>query len=194
MRTYRLVSKACRLQRAREMVGRGFRPAQGGAKTRLVAFIVCYGAALGAPLSTSANEVRSANSLQTSSALGFTVIIPAILQIQENQHPATLTSTASPVSRISAIQNIVLLSTLRKGFCMNLQLTNLQLVDWHVTVSGSAGTSIEPAGGGYRLCMARAGRYKLALQHSFSPSTKHDGASTAATEISWPISLSLSNP
>lgn len=198
MRTYKLVPKPCWATCARVAAAKGLHPAQSGAKIRLAAFILCCGGALGAHFSISANEVQSANSRQTMSssrsALGLAVVIPTVLQIQENRHPLFLTSTAAPGSRISATQDIVLLTTLRRGFCVDLQLTNLQLVDWQLTVSGSTGTSIEPAGSGYRLCLARAGRYKLALQHSFSPNIRPDGASTAATEFVWPVGISLSTP
>ena len=51
---------------------------------------------------------------------------------------------------------------------MDLRLTQQQLTDWQLSVSGSAGTRIEPSEGGYRLCVGRAGRYEVALQHDFS--------------------------
>lgn len=184
MRTFRLISTIFRL-----------RITPGSAKNCLAAMILCCGAASGSTLSTPTNQVQIANSRQTNRALDFTIVVPAILQILENRHPSLITSPAFPASRISVTQDIVLLSTLRKGFCMDLGLSNVQLVEWQLTVSGgSAGTSVERVGGGYRLCMARAGRYKLALQHSFNTSNLLIGAATPPTEFGWPVSLSLSTP
>ena len=90
------------------------------------------------------------------------------------------------------LQRLVLVSTLGKGFCMDLRLTQQQLTDWQLRVSGSAGTRIEPSEGGYRLCVGRAGRYEVALQHDFS---LKDGARQGlAPALDWPVNVSLASP
>jgi hypothetical protein len=87
---------------------------------------------------------------------------------------------------------LVLVSTLHKGFCMDLQLSQRQITDWQVRVSGSPGTWLESSGGGYRLCAGRAGRYDVALQHDFG--LKDSLRGNVASAIEWPVSLNLSAP
>ena len=79
-----------------------------------------------------------------------------MLRLLENSHPSSLPVADAPSAHISVLQRLVLVSTLGKGFCMDLRLTQQQLTDWQLRVSGSAGTRIEPSEGGYRLCVGRA--------------------------------------
>ena len=142
-------------------------------------------------------------------ALDFAIVIPAILRLLENDHPTELDTLAGPAAPISALHRVVLVSTLRSGFCMDLRLNPLQngqarVADWQVqlaTLSGAAaasGVRLEAFDGGWRVCARRVGRFELALQHAFSlqPSAAI-AASTAAghgTALNWPVALSLSTP
>lgn len=147
---------------------------------------------LWAPSGASAHEVSSADGSKASALLDFSIIIPVVLRIIENSHPPLLPVADTQTSRISATQRMVLVSTLRKGFCMNLQLTRSQVSDWQLQVSGSAGTRIEPSEGGYRVCTNRAGRYDLALQHDFK--LKDDTRGNFASALDWPVNVSLASP
>ena len=120
------------------------------------------------------------------------IIIPAVLRVIENSHPSSLPIADTQTSRISAMQRMVLVSTLGKGFCMDLRLTQSQLANWQIQVSGSTGTWIQPSEGGYRLCTGRAGRYELALQHAFS--LKGGTRGNLAPALDWPVSMSLAAP
>lgn len=155
------------------------------------AIALCAGVLWG-PTSASANDTLSADGRQASAVVNFSIIIPAVLRIIENSHPSSLPGADPQTSRISAMQRMVLVSTLRKGFCMDLQLTQRQLADWQVQLSGSAGTWIEPSEGGWRLCAGRAGRYELALQHDFS--LKDGTRGKLAPALDWPVSISLTAP
>lgn len=147
--------------------------------------------ALWAYSSASAHEALSVNESKAGALLDFSIIIPVVLRILENNHPPSL-PVADATSRISATQRMVLMSTLRKGFCMNLQLTRAQVGEWQLRVSGSAGTRIEPSEGGYRVCTSHAGRYDLALQHDFK---LRDGArENSALALDWPVNVSLASP
>lgn len=155
------------------------------------ALALCAGV-LWSPAPALAHETLSADGRQASAALNFSIIIPAVLRIIENSHPPSLPAADPQTSRISAMQRMVLVSTLRKGFCMDLQLTQPQLADWQVQISGSAGAWIQPSEGGYRLCSGRAGRYELALQHDFS--LKDGTRGKLAPALDWPVNVSLSAP
>jgi hypothetical protein len=146
-------------------------------------------------------------------AVDFAVVIPAILRLLQNDHPAELQPLAGPAAPISALQRVVLVSTLRSGFCMDLRLNALtagqaQVADWQVqlaALSGAAtasGARVEAFDGGWRVCTRRAGRFELALQHAFSmqPRAAAPGVNLAidttsqAASLGWPVAISLSTP
>jgi hypothetical protein len=146
-------------------------------------------------------------------AVDFAVVIPAILRLLENDHPAELQPLAGPAAPISALQRVVLVSTIRSGFCMDLRLNSLtagqaQVADWKVqlaALSGAAaasGARVEAFDGGWRVCTRRAGRFELALQHAFSmqPRAMASGVNLAigttgqTASLGWPVAISLSTP
>jgi hypothetical protein len=154
---------------------------------------------------------------RNSGAIDFAIVIPAVLRLLKNDHPAELRPLAGPASLISALQRVVLVSTLRSGFCMDLRLNPLPVgqtpvADWQVSLaalSGAAaasGARVEAFEGGWRVCTRRAGRFELALQHAFSlqPSAVASGPALTgsapggvpgvATTLGWPVALSLSTP
>ena len=145
-------------------------------------------------------------------AVDFAIVIPAILRLLENDHPAELHVLAETASPISALQRVVLISTLRSGFCMDLRLKPMHggqahVVDWQVrlaTLSGGAAVNarVEAFDGGWRVCARRAGHFELALQHAFNLQTSLRTPVTNAltraigetTAIGWPVALSLTTP
>ncbi|UUZ74532.1 hypothetical protein LP414_19115 [Polaromonas sp. P1(28)-13] len=165
----------------------------GAGKAASIVAIAIFGASLqAASTPTLANGTFSSDSQQSSAALDLRIIIPPILRILENNYPRSLPAADTQTSRISALQRMVLVSTLPKGFCMDLQLTQRQVTDWQLHVSGSAGAWIQSSEGGYRLCAGRAGRYEVALHHDFSLRDSMRG--TMAPALDWPVHLSLTTP
>jgi hypothetical protein len=162
--------------------------------SRLMALSVLLAAFFCTPLSARAGEMLSVDKSQASTKLDFAIVIPAVLRILEDSHPAALFSADTTGSLISATQRMVLVSTLGKGFCMDLQLNQQQVAGWQLNVSGSAGTRVEAADGGYRVCALRPGRFELALQHAFSLKERKPGADALASNFSWPVSVSLVTP
>lgn len=158
----------------------------------LIPVISLLAGLLWAPASASASESLSADGHRASAVANFSIIIPAVLRIVENSHPRLLPAADTKTSRISALQRMVLVSTLGKGFCMDLQLTRRQIADWQVQLSGSKGAWVQASEGGYRVCTSRAGRYELALQHDFS--LKDDVRGALAPALDWPVSMSLAAP
>lgn len=120
--------------------------------------------------------------------LGFTARFPQVLRIFENTHPVALSPPDQQTSRVSALQRLVLVSTLPRDFCMDLQIAEHQLNDWQLQISTGAGTWLQRAAGGYRLCTARAGRYDVALQHDLKAVRSTDQARV------WPIVVSITTP
>lgn len=153
------------------------------------------------------NEPRKAG------VVDFAIIVPAILRLLENDHPTELLSLAGPALPVSAFQRVVLVSTMRSGFCMDLRLNPMpggqaHVADWQVQVAALSGVAsvsvarVDAFDGGWRVCARRAGRFELALQHAFSlqPSARAaeanapTGAIGDATAIGWPVALSLTSP
>lgn len=159
---------------------------------RIISAFVTGTVVLVSPVSAPAHEALGTDGQPVSTALRFNIIIPAVLRIIENRHPSSLPATDTQTLRISARQHMVLVSTLRKGFCMDLGLTHPLVVNWQVQVSGSASTWIESSVGGYRLCAGHAGRYDLSLQHEFG--LKEVTRGSMAPAIDWPVSVSLAAP
>lgn len=153
------------------------------------AFLACL---LAMPPMAMANGTFSPQGQPSAAALDIRVMIPAILRILEDSHPHSLIRENEKSTSVSALQRLVLVSTLGKGFCMDLQLSQRQLTDWRLRVSGSPGTWVEPSGAGYRLCAGRSGRYDIALQHDFN--VKRSPTEPVADAIGWPVSTNLSAP
>ena len=136
------------------------------------------------------------------SPVDFAVVIPAILRLLENDHPGLLSPLNDTALLVSALQRVVLVSTLRAGFCLDLRLHPLQtgesrVAGWQMQLAelsgAGTGARVEAFEGGWRVCTRRAGRYELALQHAFS--LRPIAASTGeAAALGWPVALSLSAP
>ena len=83
-----------------------------------------------------------------------------------------------------------MLSTLRKGFCLNLRLTSREVAHWKLQLSGGPDARMEATAEGYRLCFLQAGRHALALSHSFVMR----GQPASPDPVDWPVYLSLAAP
>jgi hypothetical protein len=161
-------------------------------KKHLIPAIALSAGLLGVSTYDSFNRTPSTDSRKATAEIGIKVVVPAVLRITRDTHPLSLAAADAQTSSVSALQQMVLVSTLRQGFCMNLQLTQGKIASWQIQVSGSAGTWIEPSEGGYRLCANHSGRYDLALQHTF---TLKDGLRENQTAaVDWPVSVSLAAP
>lgn len=154
----------------------------------------------------------NANDLRKPSAVNFAIVIPAMLRLLENDHPTSLPAFAEISSPISAQQRVVLVSTMKSGFCMDLRLNPMRgdqahVADWQVQLAAlpnaaAARARVESVDGGWRVCARHAGRFELALQHAFSlqpslktPTTNSLSARMGKTiAIDWPVALSLSTP
>lgn len=166
-----------------------------------------------APLIAVVPAVVNDTGARKTDAVDFAIVIPAVLRLLENDHPTELSTLAEPATPISALQRVVLVSTLRSGFCMDLRLNprhagQVQVTDWQVqlaALSGAAvasGARVEAFEGGWRVCTRRAGRFELALQHAFSMHPRAVSASgnvpieamSQTTALGWPVALSLSTP
>ena len=151
----------------------------------------CFQAGLTAALLV-ATQLASAgepppSGTRADSALDIAIVIPPLLRILEDDHPQHLPNASAP-----AVQRVVLVSTLRSGFCIDLRLrvaanTGAAPNHWQVSLAAPSAVRLESAGGGWRACARRAGRYEVALQHEFN------GAAAPAGR-SWPVALSLTTP
>jgi hypothetical protein len=120
---------------------------------------------------------------RASAALDFRIIIPPVMQVLENSHPGELQADASGV--LSAQQRLVVVSNMKRGFCVSLRMAEPQLAGWRLQHSSlEAGVRLEPAADGYRLCTSRPGRYTLQLQHEF-------GHTDLKTAQRWPLQTDL---
>lgn len=148
---------------------------------RLTALIASLGwllapiPSLGESVLISGSESRGA-----SATLNFRIVIPPMMKIMENSHPPQL--DAGTDGALSAEQRLVVLSNLKRGFCVTLRLARSDLGTWRMDTADDNGVSLSPVSDGYRLCSARPGRYTLVLRHRF------DGVDTGQQALrDWPV-------
>ena len=144
-----------------------------------------------------ANESFAAKDKAASAALTFTIHIPSVLRVLENHHPEQL----AVGDDATAEQRLLLVSSMRNGFCAELGLMWGNTADWQlqiISASGSTGAWLDSTPAGYRLCARKPGRYALTLQHRFSwqeSLTGHDKTqSQGERSMQWPVNLSLTSP
>lgn len=117
-----------------------------------------------------------------SAALNFRIVIPPVMQVLENSHPRALVADAS--GTLTGQQRLVVLSNMKRGFCVSLRTAEPQRAGWRLQqTSDIGGVSLQPAQDGYRLCATRPGRYTLQLQHAFD--------ATASSAPVWPVQTDL---
>lgn len=119
-----------------------------------------------------------------SASLNFRIIIPPMMKVMENSHPVQLTAGAD--GDLSAEQRLVVLSTMKRGFCVTLRLATPGVDRWQLHSPPAHGVSLTPVEDGYRICSARAGRYNLVLQHRFGVNAP------AQQAMHWPVQTDIS--
>jgi len=118
-----------------------------------------------------------------SATLNFRIVIPPVMRVLENSHPQQIDPEADG-SR-NALQKLVVMSNLKRGFCVTLRRADPALDGWQLSTAPQSGVQISPVADGYRLCSVRPGRYTLLLQHQFGSSPASNSA------LNWPIQTDL---
>ena len=121
---------------------------------------------------------------KASASLDFRIVIPPIVQVLENSHPVQLAAEAG--GDWSGEQRLVVLSTMKRGFCITLRMNSPDVEGWRLKTEQTGGVQLSPVSEGYRLCTARAGRYTLLLQHDF------EAARNTSESLRWPVQTDIS--
>ena len=132
-----------------------------------------------------ADTARAEPGSKASAHLNFRILVPAVAQLELNQHPLQTVADDLDRGMHRAEQRLVVFSNLRRGLCMQLRLALPQVSGWQVQVADPASASLTPLGGdGYRLCTQRIGRTAIALVHRFE-------AHGQAQPLPWPVQTEL---
>ena len=147
--------------------------------------IACVLLMLAAPLSARPeSRLATGANASASAALDLRVVVPPMTRVLDNRHPASLWAAGGAPE---AHQELVVLTTLRQGFCARLRLTSPEVRDWTLRTR-APGVSVQRTGEGYRVCSPRHGRHTLALHHEFALRDPAD----ARAPIPWPVQTELS--
>ena len=119
----------------------------------------------------------------SSASLDFRIIIPPIMRVLENSHPVELDPVLG--GDWSAEQRLVVLSTMKRGFCITLRMNTPEVDAWRLKTEQTGGITLSPVNDGYRLCTPRAGRYTLLLQHDFEAARNTSGS------LRWPVQTDI---
>ena len=120
-------------------------------------------------------------------SLDFRIIIPPIMRVLENSHPLSLDAEAS--GDWSAQQRLVVVSNMKRGFCVTLRMSTPEVNDWRLTTA-QHDITLTQVSDGYRLCAPRAGRYTLLLDHEFNAANKSSGTTTTGA-LRWPVQTDI---
>lgn len=116
-------------------------------------------------------------------SLDFRIVIPPIVQVLENSHPLQMNALVG--GDWSAEQRMVVLSTMKRGFCVTFRVNSPDVEAWRLQAEQTGGITLSPMNDGYRLCAPRAGRYTLRLQHDF------DAARDTTESLRWPVQTDI---
>jgi hypothetical protein len=157
-------------------------------RSTLSSTLLCSLALLLAPLPSQAESGFAPPGGKASGSLDFRIIIPPIMRVLENSHPTELQANAS--GTLSGQQRLVVLSNMKRGFCVTLRRADAQNASgWNLLNAGEqSGVTLTPVADGYRLCTAHPGRYTMLLQHEFGAAT----ATGTQTALRWPVQTDLS--
>ncbi|WP_066258651.1 hypothetical protein [Hydrogenophaga flava] len=153
------------------------------AHRRLSALAVSLGLVL-APAASQGEAQITTLAPATSGALDFRIVIPPVMRVLENSHPPQLTSGAD--GSLGGQQRLVVLSNMKRGFCVTLRLRSPDVEQWQVRADPEPGVTLQPAGQAYRLCSDRPGRYTMVLQHQFGAPAHAPGAAQV-----WPVQTDI---
>ncbi|MGE0098906.1 MAG: hypothetical protein AB7S86_11220 [Hydrogenophaga sp.] len=151
--------------------------------TRLPAALLAAGLLL-TPAAGMSESALGGQARPASAALDFRIIIPPVMQVLENSHPVQLAAEAS--GDWSAEQRLVVVSNMKRGFCVTLRMNAPEVEAWRLQPVQSRGMALTPVADGYRMCSMRPGRYTLLLQHEFNAAT---GNSQGA--MAWPVQTDI---
>ncbi len=118
-----------------------------------------------------------------SASVDIRIIVPPIMRVLENSHPVQLEPLVD--GDWSAEQRLVVLSTMKRGFCITLRVNTPDVDAWRLKTEQTGGITLSPVSDGYRLCTPRAGRYTLLLQHDFEASRN------ISRSLSWPVQTDI---
>ena len=128
--------------------------------------------------------VSGAGNSGSSASVDIRIVVPPVMQVLENSHPSQL--GVSVDGQWNAQQKLVVMSTMKRGFCVTLRLATPQVNDWQLQTPQEGGATLSAVADGYRLCTARAGRYTLLLQHAFAADNALPGEA-----LRWPVRTDL---
>ncbi|MBU7576205.1 MAG: hypothetical protein KAF64_22790 [Hydrogenophaga sp.] len=132
---------------------------------------------------TSIGESVLAHQGQAGASLDFRIVIPPIMRVLENSHPQLLDTTDGEAS---AEQRLVVMSNMKRGFCVSLRRAAPQLGTWELQTAPQSGVQLSPVADGYRLCGTRPGQYTVLLQHRFGTTDSR------ASALHWPVQTDIS--
>lgn len=128
--------------------------------------------------------ITGASNSGASASVDIRIVVPPVMQVLENSHPSQLGVAVD--GQWSAQQKLVVMSTMKRGFCVTLRLATPEVDGWQLQTLQEGGTTLSPVADGYRLCTARAGRYTLLLQHAFAADNALSGQA-----LRWPVRTDL---
>ncbi|WP_382322276.1 hypothetical protein ACFJI0_21765 [Hydrogenophaga sp. UC242_53] len=88
--------------------------------------------------------------------------------------------------KASAEQRLVVMSNMKRGFCVSLRRAAPQLGTWELQTAPQSGVQLSPVADGYRLCGTRPGQYTVLLQHRFGT------GDSRANALHWPVQTDIS--
>jgi hypothetical protein len=137
------------------------------------------GAAMVCPVS--AETALATGGPAASARLTLRVVIPPMVRLQEDAHPAELASDV-------AQQKLVIQTNLRQGFCAALRLANDARTGWTLRVAAGDEVWLQPSAEGYRLCTKGPGLHTVHLEHRFDTPATPDGVPRA-----WPVRTEIAS-
>ena len=133
---------------------------------------------------TSTGEAVVGGAGGASASLRISITVPAVMRVLENSHPSQLTPVVG--GDWSAEQRLVVLSNMKRGFCITLRMSTADVEHWRLQTEQTGGITLNPLSDGYRLCTPRPGRYTLLLQHEFEAS-----GNSAMQTLRWPVQTDI---
>lgn len=133
---------------------------------------------------TSIGESVLAHEGKAGASLDFRIIIPPMMRVLENSHPQLLDTSSD--GEASAEQRLVVMSNMKRGFCVSLRRAAPQLGTWELQTAPQSGMQLSPVADGYRLCGTRPGHYTVLLQHRFGT------GDSRANALHWPVQTDIS--
>jgi hypothetical protein len=130
---------------------------------------------------TSIGESVLVHQGKAGASLEFRIIIPPVMQVLENSHPVLMDAEAD--GDWSAQQRLVVVSNMKRGFCVTLRMSAPEVDAWRLHTPQGSGITLDAVQDGYRLCTPRPGRYTLLLQHEFDATAQRATTGT----LRWPV-------